>query len=77
MGSLPYEPHPHDDTKGDACPPLDSPAGPPNVLFNDGYFRGALLRNMFDKHPEKHVPFNRAVAEASLIDQTTDQMTKT
>ena len=26
MGSLPYEPHPRDDTKGDACPPLDSPA---------------------------------------------------
>ena len=25
MGSLPYVPHPHDDTKGDACPPLDSP----------------------------------------------------
>ena len=47
MGSLPYEPHPHDDTKGDACPPLDSPAGHPNVLSNDGYFRGALLRNMF------------------------------
>ena len=60
MGSLPYEPHPHDDTKGDACPPLDSPAGHPNVLSNDGYFRGALLRNMY--------PFNRAVAEATLID---------
>ena len=26
MGSLPYVPHPHDDTKGDACPPLESPA---------------------------------------------------
>ena len=25
MGSLPYEPHPRDDTKGDACPPLESP----------------------------------------------------
>ena len=26
MGSLPYVPHPHDDTKGGARPPLDSPA---------------------------------------------------
>ena len=26
MGSLPYEPHPRDDSKGDACPPLESPA---------------------------------------------------
>ena len=26
MGSLPYVPHPRDDTKGDACPPLDTPA---------------------------------------------------
>ena len=25
MGSLPYGPHPHDDTKGDVCPPLESP----------------------------------------------------
>ena len=25
MGSLPYVPHPRDDTKGDACPPLESP----------------------------------------------------
>ena len=25
MGSLPYEPHPRDDTKGDVCPPLESP----------------------------------------------------
>ena len=25
MGSLPYGPHPRDDTKGDACPPLESP----------------------------------------------------
>ena len=24
MGSLPYGPHPHDDTKGDVCPPLES-----------------------------------------------------
>ena len=26
MGSLPYEPLPRNDTKGGACPPLDSPA---------------------------------------------------
>ena len=26
MGSLPYGPHPRNDTKGDACPPLESPA---------------------------------------------------
>ena len=26
MGSLPYVPHPRDDTKGGACPPLDTPA---------------------------------------------------
>ena len=26
MGSLPYESHPRDDTKGGACPPLDTPA---------------------------------------------------
>ena len=25
MGSLPYEPHLRDDTKGGACPPLDNP----------------------------------------------------
>ena len=27
MGSLPYVSHPRDDTKGGACPPLDTPAG--------------------------------------------------
>ena len=26
MGSRPYVPHPHDDAKGDARPPLESPA---------------------------------------------------
>ena len=26
MGSLPYEPHPLDDTKGGASPPLETPA---------------------------------------------------
>ena len=34
MGSLPYVPHPHDDAKGGARPPLETPAGevtcPPN-----------------------------------------------
>ena len=40
MGSLPYVPHPHDDTKGDACPPLESPAGPVVVLCSYGHSRG-------------------------------------
>ena len=26
MGSLPYVSHPHDDAKGGACPPLETPA---------------------------------------------------
>ena len=41
MGSLPYGPLPRDDTKGGACPPLESPAYPPNIPFGDGYSRGA------------------------------------
>ena len=39
MGSLPYGSLPHDDTKG-AMPPLDPPAGPPNILSDEGYARG-------------------------------------
>ena len=37
MGSLPYVPHPRDDTKGGARPLLDFPTGPPNILSDDGY----------------------------------------
>ena len=36
MGSLPYESLPHDDTKGGACPPLETPAYPPVSLFDGG-----------------------------------------
>ena len=46
MGSLPYGSLPHDDTKG-AMPPLDTPAGPPNILSDDGYSRGCVTRSMF------------------------------
>ena len=41
MGFLPRAPLFHDDTKGGACPPLESPAYPPNILFGAGYSRGA------------------------------------
>ena len=41
MGFLPYGPLPRGDTKGGACPPLESPAYPPNILFGAGYSRGA------------------------------------
>ena len=51
MGSLPYGPHPRDDTKGDACPPLDSPACPVVVLVFYRYSRGILIGKCFDKHP--------------------------
>ena len=40
MGSLPYVPLPRDDTKGDACPPLESPACPVVVLCSYGHSRG-------------------------------------
>ena len=69
MGSLPYEPHPHDDTKGGRLSPLDSPAGHPNVLSNDGYFRGALLRNMY--------PFKQGGSRSNVDRPAVDQMTKT
>ena len=36
MGSLPYESHPRDDTKGGACPPLDTPAWLMVVLCYQG-----------------------------------------
>ena len=31
MGSLPYGPYPHDDTKGDVCPPFGIPPALPKV----------------------------------------------
>ena len=39
MGSLPYEPHPRDDTKG-ACPLWKPPQEKRLVLVGDGYSRG-------------------------------------
>ena len=47
MGSLPYGSLPHDDTKGGARPPLESPAEFPNILSDDGYSRGCVTRSMF------------------------------
>ena len=41
MGSLPYVPLPHDDTKG-AQPPLDSPAGPIVISVSYGHSRRRL-----------------------------------
>ena len=46
MGSLPYEPHPRDDTKG-ACPPLESPASPLPDFVSYGNSRGCVTRTMF------------------------------
>ena len=68
MGSLPYEPHPRDDTKG-ATPPLESPASPPLVP----YFLRELPGLHFKNHASTRTPrnihlFNRAAAEASSID---------
>ena len=39
MGSLPYEPHPRDDTKG-ACPLWKPPQEKRLVLVGDAYSRG-------------------------------------
>ena len=47
MGFLPRDPLFRDDTKGGARPPLESPAGPPNILSDDGYSRGFITRTMF------------------------------
>ena len=48
MGSLPYVPYPHDDTKGGACPPLDSPAYLFTCPVDCGYSR--QLRDLDDRH---------------------------
>ena len=67
MGSLPYVPHPHDDTKG-AAPPLDSPAYAETC--------SEFLWILPKVRPKNHVSistnrsihlFNRAAAEVSLI----------
>ena len=69
MGSLPYVPHPHDDTKGDACPPLESPAGPVVVLASFGNSRGCVPRTMFLlAPPETCPPFTGPADGVSLID---------
>ena len=69
MGSLPYVPHPHDDTKGDACPPLDSPAYTetcPEILWILPMVR--YKKYVSINTPRNIYPFNRAAAEASSID---------
>ena len=68
MGSLPYVPHPHDDTKG-AAPPLDSPAYAETC--------SEFLWILPKVRPKNHVSistnrsihlFNRPAAEVSSID---------
>ena len=49
MGSLPYEPHLRDDSKGGARPPLDTPAGPLLVLFVDGHSHCGKGKSLSDE----------------------------
>ena len=69
MGFLPRDPLFRDDSKGDACPPLESPA------YEETY--PEFLRILPWVRHKNHVPtsanrniylFNRAAAEASSID---------
>ena len=69
MGFLPRDPLFRDDTKGDACPPLESPA------YEETY--PEFLRILPWVRHKNHVPtstnrniylFNRATAEVSSID---------
>ena len=69
MGFLPRDPLFRDDTKGDACPPLESPA------YEE--ICPEFLRILPWVRHKNHVPtsanrniylFNRAAAEASSID---------
>src|SRR5699024_2944307 len=53
MGSLPCGPHPRDDTKGGARPPLDSPASSILVLLFYGNSRGCITRRMFRQTPKE------------------------
>ena len=68
MGSLPYEPHPRDDTKGGARPLLDFPARLLLVLLFFGCSRGCDTRTMLRLAPlETCPPFTGPEAEVSLI----------
>ena len=68
MGSLPYEPHSRDDTKG-AKPPLESPAEMKPILNSFGYTRGCILKNHVSSRAKRNMSlFNRAAAEVSSID---------
>ena len=67
MGSLPYVPHPRDDTKGGSRPPCGIPHGP------YGYFCFLWIlpwvrykKIVLPRTPRNMSPFNRAVAEVSL-----------
>ena len=77
MGSLPYVPHPHDDTKG-AAPPLDSPAYAETC--------SEFLWILPKVRPKNHVSistnrsihlFNRAGGRSIVDRPAVDQMTKT
>ena len=64
MGFLPRDPLFRDDTKGDACPPLESPAGLLNILPDDGYSRRCVVRTMFRQAPiETCIPLRGRQAE--------------
>ena len=64
MGFLPRAPLFRDDTKGDACPPLESPAGLLNILPDDGYSRRCVVRTMFRQAPiETCIPLRGRQAE--------------
>ena len=67
MGSLPYEPHPRDDTKGGARPPCGIPHWP----YSPFRFLWILPRVRCKKSVSTSTnrnmsPFNRAAAEVSL-----------
>ena len=67
MGSLPYEPHPRDDTKGGSRPPCGIPHWP----YSPFRFLWILPRVRCKKSVSTSTnrnmsPFNRAVAEVSL-----------
>ena len=66
MGSLPYVPLPHDDTKG-ATPPLDSPRIDeicPEFLWILPVVR--YKKDVSSSTNRNMSPFNRAAAEVSL-----------
>ena len=70
MGSLPYVPHPHDDTKGGTCPPLDSPASPPLILVFYGYSWCCVVKNHVSTSTLRNMYlFNRPAGGVSLIAQ--------